>query len=200
MNPASPYLPGIDVSHFQGVIDWGRVKATGIAFAFIKATDGTSFVDPQLSRNMDGCAEAGIPFGLYHFFRPTLDPVAQAEFFLDQWKNSSLPPALDLELGPMVTSQAAAWLDAVDEAQGREPFVYTAPAFAAQYLDFGASLGVYPLWIAEYTIKPQPTFPQAWSTWDFWQHSPSGHVDGVPNLVDLDWFHGSEEDLKTWIK
>jgi lysozyme len=200
MNP-SPYLPGIDVSHFQGAIDWARVKAAGIAFAFIKATDGTSFIDPQLDWNAMECGRVGIPFGLYHFFRPTVDPKEQAQAFLTETKRyrSTLPPALDLELGPVTTPQAAAWLDVVDEALGREPLIYTAPSFAAEFLATGG-MGVYPLWIAEYTTKPYPTLPNAWSTWDFWQHSPSGHVDGVPNLVDLDWFHGSDEYLKTWIK
>lgn len=201
--PLQQYLPGIDVSHFQGVIQWARVKAAGIGFAFIKATDGTGFVDPQLDENTSKCAFYGIPFGLYHFFRPSADPTAQAQFFLKNCKCTSvaqLPPALDLELGPLVTSQAAAWLDVVDEALGREPIVYTAPAFAAQYLAFGPPIGVYPLWLAEYTDAPEPKLPTAWASWDFWQHTPSGQVDGVPNAVDLDWFHGSEEDLKSWIK
>ena len=215
---APQYLPGIDVSHFQGEIDWQKVKAAGIGFAFIKATDGLTFVDPMLIANVSGCVDGGIPFGVYHFFRPALDAAKQAQFFLDTTINLSaghsytsesgisrlgapcLPPALDLELGPMVTSQAAAWLDAVDEAQGREPFVYTAPAFAAQYLAFGPPIGVYPLWLAEYTDAPEPKLPTAWATWDFWQRTPNGQVDGVPNLVDLDWFHGTEEDLKAWIK
>jgi lysozyme len=209
MNPLGTpaYLPGIDVSNFQGVIDWARVKAAGIGFVFIKATDGLKFSDPQLIDNVSGCEAEGIAFGLYHFFRPTADPAAQARFFLQavtgivDSKALTLPPALDLEIGPMVTtSQAAAWLEVVNEALGREPLVYTSPAFAQANLAFGPPIGVYPLWLAEYTTRLAPTLPAAWSDWDFWQHTPNGQVDGVPNAVDLNWFHGSAEDLKTWIK
>lgn len=205
------YLPGIDVSHFQGVIDWTKVKAAGIGFAFIKATDGLSFVDPMLSENVSGCVDAGIPFGLYHFFRPSLDGGKQAGFFLENTLNQRyfpgtdirrpcLPAALDLEIGPMETSEASAWLDTVDAALGREPLVYTSPSFAQANLAFGPPIGVYPLWIAEYTTKPEPNVPTTWSEWEFWQHTPRGQVDGVPNLVDLDWFHGTSEDLKAWVK
>ena len=204
MNPLGTpaYLPGIDVSHFQGVIDWQRVKAAGIGFAFIKATDGTQFTDPELHANVQGCIENSISCGLYHFFRPSVDSAEQANFFLSvtSWYKAPLPAALDLEIGPVTAAQASAWLDIVDEAQSREPLVYTAPAFAAQYLGNSSVIGVYPLWIAEYTTKPAPSVPAAWEDWEFWQHTPSGQVDGVPNAVDLDWFHGTVDDLKAWIK
>lgn len=204
MNPLGTpsYLPGIDVSHFQGAIDWARVKAAGIGFAFIKATDGNAFVDPQLNYNALGCQAVGLPFGFYHFFRPAIDPALQAQFFLANTKPymAQLPPALDLEVGPMDNSQAATWLDIVDVALGREPLVYTAPAFAAQYLTSGPPIGVYPLWIAEYSTKPGPDVPKAWSDWEFWQHTAQGRVDGVPNAVDLDWFHGTGQDLGAWLK
>jgi lysozyme len=199
--PRPPYLSGIDVSHFQGVIDWQRVKASRIGFAFIKATDGVNFVDPQLGNNVQGCVDAGIPFGLYHFFRPSLDATVQATFFLyeTQRYSPSLPPALDLELGPVTVEQAAIWLDAVDSSLGREPFVYASPAFADEYLT-DSSIAVYPIWIAEYTENPVPRVPFAWSVWEFWQHTPNGRVEGVPNAVDLDWFNGGSEELQTWIK
>lgn len=204
MNPlgAPAYLPGIDVSHFQGVIDWQRVKAAGIGFAFIKATDGEHFVDPQLNYNALACQALSIPFGLYHFFRPATDSASQAQFFLANTKpyTPPLPAALDLEIGPVSAGEASTWLDIVDDAQEREPLVYTAPAFAIENKFGLATLGVYPLWIAEYTTKSAPLVPAAWEDWEFWQHTPSGQVDGVPNAVDLDWFHGTVDDLKAWIK
>lgn len=205
MNPiGNPvYLPGVDVSHFQGVIDWQRVKAAGIGFAFIKATDGDQFVDPQLDENTSQCAALGIPFGLYHFFRPSISVAAQAAFFLKHRKCSSiaqLPPALDLEIGPVSALDASDWLDLVYEEIGREPLIYTAPVFARDNFGTSNAMGVYPLWIAEYTTKSEPLVPNAWSSWDFWQHTPSGHVDGIPNAVDLDWFQGTAEDLITWLK
>ena len=224
MNPLGTpaYLPGIDVSHFQGVINWEHVKAAGIGFAFIKGTDGLGSVDPRAAFNARECTAFGIPFGLYHFFRPSLDAEKQAEFFLAQTKGfgATLPPALDLELGPVTATQACGWLDTVDASLGREPLVYVSPAFAAESFDATDEplIGVYPLWIAEYTTRlgararypspwhecttqPAPTVPACWSDWEFWQHTPQGQVDAMPTVVDLDWFHGTAEDLAAvWIK
>jgi lysozyme len=68
MNPSSPLtVRGIDVSHYQGIVDWDQVKASGISFAFLKATEGTAFVDPKIARNINECARVGIPYGCYHF-------------------------------------------------------------------------------------------------------------------------------------
>ena len=199
------YLPGIDVSHFQGVINWEHVKAAGIGFAFIKGTDGIDSVDARASFNARQCAALEIPFGFYHFFRPALDAHKQAQFFLAQTGEygATLPPALDLEVSPVTATQACGWLDAVDAALGREPLVYVSPSFAAENFDATDEplIGVYPLWIAEYTTRPSPEVPIAWSDWDFWQHTPQGQVDAMPTAVDLNWFHGTAADLAAaWVK
>ena len=190
------FVPGIDVSHFQGVIDWDRVKAAGIQFAFIKATDGISWKDPNLAVNMSGAAKAGIPFGLYHFYRPAEDAAQQATHFLSIDDTlAQLPPVLDLELDPLKVSDAETWLEAVEDSMYVVPIVYGSPAFLFAHFEDWSGVKTYPLWVAEYTSRPNPvTGP--WANWDFWQYSNSGTVDGVSGPVDLNWFNGSLDDLK----
>src|SRR5689334_1580650 len=93
---ASPEVQGIDVSHYQGVIDWNQVAEAGTAFVFIKATEGTSYVDPQFQDNWSGAKAAGLLRGAYHFFQPGEDPQQQAEYFLSvvQTVPGDLPPVL----------------------------------------------------------------------------------------------------------
>ena len=197
-------LPGIDVSHYQSEIDWKRVKAFGVKFAFIKATDGVNGVDPNLARNTSGATEAGIPFGLYHFMRPDPTPGnagKQAEHFLS-FENvvapGLLPPVLDVELFGITNGQVDEWLSLVFGETSQRALIYASSAFLPE--QFGAWDGIdqYPLWVAHYTTAPSPgTHP--WKTWDFWQHTNSGRVDGIPYPVDLDWFNGSEEDLQALV-
>ena len=201
-----PYTPGIDVSHFQGAIDWARVKA-GIQFAYLKATDGAMWRDPQFRSNVESCADLGIPWGAYHFFRPSQDPGSQAENFNTFRVYSAigpiilpqLPPVLDVEVAPVTLAQLEYWLGVVSDAQHLQPIVYCSPTFARQYLPSAALDGgffdEYPLWVAEYTTNPVPDTAQ-WEDWEFWQHTPHGQVDGISTPVDLDWFHGTLEDLK----
>jgi len=199
MTPAQVWTPGIDVSHYQGAIDWGRVKAAGIQFAYLKATDGISYVDPTFLRNSGNCETLGIPWGAYHFFRPDQDPSSQAIHFLETLAalSPSLPSALDLEISPGETVDLIQEVDDFIAELGESPLIYCSPAFALQWLrlddDFTTA---HPLWVAEYTLKPEPeTAP--WSDWLFWQHTPGGQVDGIPNQVDLDWFHGTPAEFKT---
>jgi len=209
MNPTQNILtPGIDVSHYQGVIDWAKVKAAGIQFAFIKATDGATGTDPMFATNVKGCMAVGLPWGAYHFFRPGENAAAQAAHFLSVADfivtgiacGKVLPPALDLELGPLTFAEAMIWLDQVDEALGNTPMVYISPAFAAANIEPGDPAGAYPLWIAEYGPRATPTIPDPWGGWEFWQHSAAGEIDGIAGTVDLDWFHGTVDDLQVWVK
>ena len=190
------FVPGIDVSHFQGFIDWARVKAAGIEFAFIKATDGISWKDPNLAVNMSGAAKAGIPFGLYHFYRPAEDAAQQATHFLSIDDTlAQLPPVLDLEMDPLKVSDAETWLEAVEDSMAVVPIVYGSPAFLAGHFEDWAGVKTYPLWVAEYTDRPAPV-SGPWANWDFWQYSNSGTVNGLSGPVDLNWFNGSLDDLK----
>lgn len=202
----SASLSGIDVSHYQGTVDWAAVKAAGIAFAFAKASDGNTYKDTQFQKNWQGMQAAGLLRGAYHFYESDDDPVAQANNFLSAvgtLAKTDLPPVIDIEStkGNFGNNSLAAnlqiCLDAIEKGLGRTPIIYTNCAFWNANLTAG--FGRYPLWIARYSSTP-PTIPNGWTNWNFWQYSQSGAVAGVTGAVDLDQFAGSSEDLQQLIR
>ncbi len=200
--PDGDLLPGIDVSHWQGTIDWERVADAGIGFVFIKATEGGDYTDPKFAANWAGAARAGIPRGAYHFFRPQTDAAAQAQHFLNtvQLRAGDLPPVLDVEVTDGRSAAAIAagvrtWLETVERATGRRPILYTRAGFWNQV---GGGFGVYPLWVAHYGVS-EPAIPSGWSGWTFWQHSDAGRVDGIAADVDLNWFNGGLAELEAFV-
>lgn len=200
-NPPSR-LTGIDVSHYQGQVNWGAVKAAGCAFAFAKATEGTGVTDPFFSANWSGMKAAGLARGAYHFFHPSGDAAQQAAHFLAtvQLVTGDLPPVLDVETNDnvsnsVIVSGVQTWLDAVEPVAGVTPIIYTAASFWDAHLN--DQFGAYPLWIAHYTAAPTPTpLPNGWSDWAFWQYSQSLNIDGVQGAADHDYFNGTADALQ----
>jgi lysozyme len=195
----STYASGVDVSHYQGEVDWPAVAEDGVCFAFIKATDGVDEVDPRFTQNWAGAKAAGILRGGYHFFRPSLDAQRQAEHFLSviTMDDLALPPALDIEVTDGVGQAALqagirTWLEAVEAALGCRPVVYTDPSFWRD--NVAADFSDCPLWLACYASEPE--VPPTWQAWTFWQHSDCGKVNGVSGQVDLDYCALSYEDLR----
>ncbi|GAA3410333.1 glycoside hydrolase family 25 protein [Paenibacillus hodogayensis] len=194
--------PGIDVSKWQGEIDWQAVRRDVIRFAQIKATEGTSLVDARLVQNAEGARDAGIPIGFYHFAHLSNDPVHEAEHYLAQVKRwvPELWHVLDLEQGSLdgrpftkaqVSAWARAWLENVQAATGQVPMLYTGASFAKTYME--PDLAVYPLWVAHYgTDKPMGN--PVWSEWTLFQYSETGRVDGINGHVDLNEYAGNIED------
>ncbi len=201
---------GIDVSHWQKEISWQAVKDAGISFAFAKATEANSFVDPQFDRNWQAMRDAGVLRGAYHFFRPTVDAAEQARHFADvqgQLKEDDLPPALDLETRDGVSKQdliqgARTWLLEVEERLERRPLIYSAPFFWEQHLvengvapDWTAE---YSLWIANYEVF-RPVIPTGFHTWTFWQFTDKGAIGGIDGNVDVNWFNGTHDNLRAFL-
>ncbi|HKG20107.1 MAG TPA: glycoside hydrolase family 25 protein [Candidatus Limnocylindrales bacterium] len=191
-----PVIKGIDVSNHQDRIDWSRVRADGIAFAYVKASEGTTFADPKYAAHVTGAKAARIRTGAYHFARPdtrSSDPArdarAEADWFLSlaRPRSGDLVPALDLEtagLAPAAMVEwARAWLDHVRAATGVRPIVYTYPAFWSA-LGGTTAFRLYPLWIANYEVS-EPQLPAGWRRYAIWQYSASGSVDGIPGRTDL---------------
>ena len=198
---------GIDASHFQGVIDWSQVAASGIKFAITKATEGTNVKDSQFSANYDGIKANGMIRGAYHFFHPSSDAQAQATNFLSSVNvlaPGDLPPALDVEVNDgqgasVIINGVQQWLQAVEAALGRKPMIYTTASFWNANLSGTGQFSDCPLWVAQYTFNPQPNIPQGFSNYAIWQFSEMGTINGVSgkNNVDLDRFNGTEDDLRT---
>jgi lysozyme len=203
-------LPGLDVSHWEGKVDWAQVCQAGYRFAFTKATEGVSYVDDTFLPNMTGAQSQGLPISAYHFFHLTLPAKAQADYYLSQIKNVrlDLPPVLDFEeYTSLPKTQAAAalktWLDIVEAATGRKPIIYTGLYYWQDAIGSPAWANDYPLWIAQYTPAPQPTIPTCWKTWTFWQYTDKGSVPGCQGSVDLDRASLDEAGLqalcKSWL-
>jgi len=201
------YVPGIDVSHWNGVIDWKQVRGDGIRFAFIKATEGDTYEDDTFPPNWKGAKSVSILRGAYHFFRPNIDAKKQADLFINYVKNTGdlgeLPPVLDLEVqdaqpNHVIISRSKAWLDRVQSQLGKRPLIYSSPSFLKfQFSELGGGPPAwtkdYDLWLANY--DPTPWLPPGWPRWKFWQHSKTGVVNGIDELVDLDWFNGTLDEL-----
>lgn len=202
------YVSGIDVSYWEAGIDWKKVRGDGIRFVFIKATEGEQYVDPTFDDNWLGARSVGILRGAYHFFHPNMNPVKQAEKFLQVIRgmddDGELPPVLDLEVtdnqsNQTILERAKAWLDRIQQNLGVAPIIYSNRGF----LEFNFSVpgGGPPfwtrnhmLWIANYG-QSEPSLPPGWLDWSFWQHSETGKVNGINASVDMDWFNGSVEEL-----
>jgi lysozyme len=190
-------IRGIDVSHHQQEIDWQGVKASGVQFAYIKATEGADFTDGKFADNWKNSGEAGIVRGAYHFFTFGTPGQTQAANFISKVpaELNALPPAIDLEFSGYnkerrVASdefqrELSAFWDAIFSHYHKTPVVYTTNDFQKQYL---AAMPIERLWIREVWRTPR-------EPWAFWQFSPRGRVPGIPTFVDLNVFHGTPEDF-----
>lgn len=197
-----PTLLGIDVSDFQGRVDWQTVAKSGVVFAFAKATEGATFVADTFATNWAGMKTAGLVRGAYHFFRPTKDPIAQANLFLRTAKTAigDLPPVLDVEVSDGVSAselnrRVAQWLKVVETATKRQAIIYTSLGFWEAGLNNSDAFRGHPLWIAQYGVNA-PELPGNWSQWTFWQYSDTGRVAGVAGGVDVNRFNGPLASLR----
>ncbi|MFN2146270.1 MAG: glycoside hydrolase family 25 protein [Anaerolineales bacterium] len=212
---------GIDVSHYKKNIDWQKVKQSGVEFAIIKATEAEHFVDPRFDYNWTRTRREGVIRGAYHFFRPKVDPVSQANHFLriagQTLHQNDLPPVLDIEMYPDFMKhewksisleerfkRIQLWLQTVEAATGRVPVIYTEYYTWYELLDNTERFTRYPLWIANYKVE-QPKVPaNNWGGrgWWMWQTTDRGIVPGIREeapCVDMNIFAGSSNDLKDWL-
>ena len=202
-----PVVKGVDVSHYDGTIDWAKVQGAGIAFAFMKATESTGFVDPTFAANFKNARANGVIAGAYHFFRPAADATAQADFFVQTAgvpAAGDLPLTIDLEAtdslaGATVASSALTFLARVEAKSGRKPIVYTSASFLTS-IGNPTGFGAYTLWVANWQVSCPKLPTPAWSDWKFWQDTATGVISGIPaTAVDTDQFNGTLADLQAWI-
>lgn len=195
---------GVDVSHHQGMMNWGKAKAAGVYFAFIKATQRLNWSDPQFVINWTGAKQAGLLTAPYHYFQPQYDPVAQAEYFVSVVKatgrGSDLPYALDVEEDgntPGFSDKVKACLNRIHQLTGRKPLLYCGIYYANTHLKT-VTPAQADLWIANWTDRPDPNMPRDWSRWHFWQYSNSGdgrQYGAQSARIDLNSWNGLLAEL-----
>lgn len=203
MKPRNPNnAKGIDVSHHQGLIDWPKVKTDRVDFAFVKATEGLGYIDPQFRRNAAGANAVSIPAGYYHYAHPEKNKaVDEAAAFLDAVKSqpAQLPYILDLEgseAAALDTATLSKWavdfMNVVHAKTGKPVMLYTGAYFARDELN--KSLSFVPLWIAHYGAAT-PLANGTWNDWAFFQYTSSGSVKGIIGNVDMNEYNGSVSEL-----
>ncbi|MBS1955506.1 MAG: glycosyl hydrolase family 25 [Cyanobacteria bacterium SZAS-4] len=202
----SLWIQGIDVSNHQGVIDWNFVGQSGVQFAFIKATEGGTYQDKFYQQNIRGAKAAAVLAGPYHFFRPKGPVNLQIENFLKVCgtaETPDLPPVLDLEVPndwghfkvPARVEMICEFLNSTSKALGRKPIIYMSSSFSEDVLSEAPELSEYPLWLAHHTPAPKPWIPRPWTSWNFWQYTDKGTINGINGPVDLDRFNGTHSQL-----
>jgi GH25 family lysozyme M1 (1,4-beta-N-acetylmuramidase) len=200
---AGTTTPGIDVSYYNGSINWTTVANAGYKFAFVRVSDGTTFHDPKFASYWTGAKNAGLVRGAYQFFRPAQSATAQADLMIAAVGTlgpGDLPPVIDVEVTQSLSAATIAarirtWVDRVKAATGVDPIVYTGKYFWRDSVGGPTSFVTNPLWIAQYTTQC-PDLPSPWGSWAFWQYNDTGHVAGITGDVDMDKFNGSLADLQ----
>lgn len=198
-------LHGVDVSNWQGNIDWDALRGAGCEFAFIKATESNNFYDRWFERNWNEAKRVGMVRGAYHFARPhENDAVSEAHFFLDSIKYETLEPGdilvLDMEDEKFhgdVVPWTLHWLQVVESIVGFNAIIYTGPWYLSSRMKERGGTGIeqYGLWLAAYAATPPPV-PAPWSKLDVWQYTSKGKIAGISGDVDLNWAYHTRESLQ----
>lgn len=193
---------GIDVSYYQGDIDWNAVAASGVKFAWVRVSHSTSFLDPKFQQNLNGSRAAGIHTGVYQYFEPLEDPIEQAQLLLDNMgplQPGDMPPMIDVESQDPAdkatyTNVIRAWLDHIEAATGVRGFIYTGYYYwndnvgSDEFID-------HPLWVANYN-PGCPLIPDYWPSWTMHQYCACGDIPGIVGVVDSNHFNGNLEALE----
>jgi GH25 family lysozyme M1 (1,4-beta-N-acetylmuramidase) len=200
--PSSSLAFGIDVSHYQTSIDWARAARAGVSFAFIKATEGNTFVDPTFTAHWADAGNASVLRAPYHFFRPRISVAAQGDLFMARTNaEGELPPILDAEESDGVPPAqlvlgVQSWLQLVLDRVDRA-IVYTSPQFW-NALPAGTTLDPrVDLWIAAWGVAKPPTV-NGFKRWSFWQYTNRASVLGASGPLDGNHFNGAVSDLQAY--
>jgi GH25 family lysozyme M1 (1,4-beta-N-acetylmuramidase) len=200
---------GIDVSKWQGSINWPAVAKDNVRFAIARVSDGTGYIDGEFAANWKGIKANGIIRGAYQYFEPGQDATAQAKLFVDKINAAGgldpedLGGVIDVEtMGGQSSATALKkvkeWIAYVESHTGKRPIIYTGSYFWDDH-GLDASLASYPLWTAHYTSAACPLVPNPWKRWYFWQYSSTGSVSGISGNTDMDRFDGTLADLKDFV-
>lgn len=208
---------GPDVSSHNhdsgGKLNWAAVQgAGGASFAFVKATEGATYLNTYFASDFASVQNGGMIRGAYHFARPsgttnvaiTADAIAEANFFVSTagtlTARGDLPPVLDMEVaGSLNPAQLSlwthAWLDRAKSLTGRTPIVYTYGYFWTKKMGNSAGFAAYPLWLAGYSTT-KPVIVGGWETYAFWQYANKAPLAGASRALDMSVFNGTQTQLR----
>lgn len=187
---------GIDVSHWQGDIDWEEVKGGNYKFAFIKATEGTTFVDNRYQENWDNSRKAGVLRGAYHYLTIGSSGEEQARNFIRvvPVEDNALPPVIDIEVGgiPKEVFQKELWdfIKLIEENYNQKPILYVVYPLYNEYIK--GDFKEYKIWIRDIIKYPNLSDNRDWT---FWQYCNRGRIKGIDTYVDLNVFIENEDEL-----
>jgi len=196
LQPTGNGAHGLDVSHYQGNINWTEVaKDEHATYVYIKATEGKNLIDNKYQYNFNQAKKAGIMTGSYHFYRPNVSSKVQLDNMLSvvDVKRQDLIPMIDVEVGPKGMSAETFcqnlenFLEMVTEAFGKRPIIYTGRNFYNKYFSDGR-FKHYKLMIAFYSSEEPVLYNDA--DYVIWQYTPSGSAKGIRGDVDKSRFHG----------
>ncbi len=204
-------IHGIDVSKFQGDIDWSKVADSGVKFAWIKATEGGDRADARFQANWTGAKQAGIPHGAYHFVYWCRPPMEEMAFFEQNApvEDDALPPVLDVEATPTsptchrhLTQEGAiadmqVMLNEMERHYGKRPIIYTTLDFYEAILSDGAFMD-YPIWVR--STKYHPAVKYGSRAWRLWQYQSDAWVPGIGAKVDRDAFYGDKQQWEAFLR
>ena len=210
LKPKDYPIHGIDVSKFQGDIDWNAVANSGVKFAWIKATEGGDRADARFQANWEGAKSAGIPHGAYHFIYWCRPPLEEINYFEQNApvEDDALPPVLDAEATPtsptcrrhVAQDEAIAdmqvMLQEMERHYRKRPIIYTTVDFYEANLSNGALVD-YPIWVR--STKHHPAVKYGSRAWHFWQYQSDGRVPGIGGDVDKDAFYGTKEQWDAFL-
>jgi len=193
---------GIDVSEFQGRVDWDEVaileEKYPVQFVFIRATAGNDRVDSKFKKNWEGAKEHKIMRGAYHYYRPNENSIEQANLFIKtvKLKSGDLPPVLDIEKLPKnqpldsLKKGLKRWLNKVETHYGVRPIIYTGERYYDDFLK--EEFSEYLFWIANYNFYREKIDED----WLFWQFTEKASLKGIKNRVDVNIYNGDLQQLQ----
>jgi lysozyme len=199
-------VKGVDVSHFQGDIDWGVLSGQDIDFAFIKATEGSGGIDECFFKNWEDVQKTDLAAGAYHFFSFDSNAAAQAANYMATVNvlDGGLPPAIDFEFygdkeayppdAAQTRRSLQELLDILENHYGKKPIIYATMKTYNIYLK--GEFDAYPLWIRNVYYTPQWDLKGKWT---FWQYSDRGVLPGYSGdekYIDLNVFYGNKSELE----
>ncbi len=210
-HPNDYEIHGIDVSKYQGAIDWQAVKQAGVKFAWIKATEGGDHLDERFMENWALAAQAGVPRGAYHFVYWCRPPHEEMAWFKQNVPvdPDALPPVLDVEATPTsktckrrlereaVLAEMRQMLVDMERHYGKRPVIYVTVDFYEAMMHPN-EFSDYPVWVRSTKYPPHVKYPGR--RWTFWQYQSDGVIPGVNAKIDRNAFHGTKKQWEAWLQ